>query len=241
MADPSDQAHWSRVARDWIEWARRPGHDVFWHYRAGLASLIGPGTDEAIDVGCGEGRVSRLLRQLGYRVTATDAVAEMVEAAREAGSADAYAVAPATALPFEDGRFGLVAAYNMLMDVDDLAATVAEARRVLRPGGRMIVSIVHPLRDRGSFAGDDAGAPFAVDADWFATRHFSGREERDGLAMDFAGWSRPLEAYVAALAGAGLAITGLREPRPDPGPLPARLEQARRLPIFLWLVAEPRP
>jgi hypothetical protein len=51
--------------------------------------------------------------------------------------------------------------------------------------------------------------------------------------MRFAGWSQPLEAYAAALEGAGLAITALREPVPD-----ARrtgLAQWRRLPLFLWL------
>ena len=85
----SDRRHWSRAARDWIEWARRPGHDAFWSYRKRLAELIGPGRGEALDVGCGEGRVSRLLRELGWRVTAADAVEEMVAAAREAGSAHA--------------------------------------------------------------------------------------------------------------------------------------------------------
>ena len=82
MSDP-DRAHWSRVAAAWVAWARRPGHDEFWYYRAGLADLIGRGDGEALDVGCGEGRVSRLLGELGYRVTATDAVPEMVAAARD--------------------------------------------------------------------------------------------------------------------------------------------------------------
>ena len=236
MGDP-DRAHWSRVAAAWVAWARRPGHDEFWYYRSGLADLIGRGDGEALDVGCGEGRVSRLLGELGYRVTATDAVPEMVAAAREAGSAADYAVAPASALPFAAARFPLVVAYNMLMDVDDLEGSIAELRRVIRPDGRLVISVVHPLRDRG--AGDDAG--FRVDGDWFASIPFAGRDERDGLTMDFAGWARPLPAYVAALAAAGFAVTALREPQPDPGPLPERLAHARRVPIFLWMVAEPHP
>ena len=112
---------------------------------------------------------------------------------------------------------------------------------MLRPDGRLIVSIVHPLTDRGGFQGEAIDAPFVLHSDWFAETRFQGREERDGLAVDFAGWSRPLEAYAAALEAAGLAITGLREPRPDPGPLPPHLARAARVPVFLWLVARPLP
>jgi 2-polyprenyl-3-methyl-5-hydroxy-6-metoxy-1,4-benzoquinol methylase len=86
-----DRVHWERVAREWTAWARKPGHDAFWSYRAALAEFVGPGSGEALDVGCGEGRVSRELKALGWRVTATDAVAAMVAAAREIDSADAYA------------------------------------------------------------------------------------------------------------------------------------------------------
>ena len=236
-----DRVHWSRAAHDWIEWARRPGHDAFWFYRSGLAALIGPGRGEALDVGCGEGRVARLLRELGYRVTAVDAVREMLAAARGAGSADAYAVAAAAALPFPDASFDLIVAYNVLMDLDDLAGALAEARRVIRADGRLVISIVHPLQDRGAFQSPGPDAVFALTADWFATTRFESRDARDGLAMDFAGWSRPLEAYVGALRGAGFALTDLREPPPDPGPLPGHLERARRVPMFQWLVADALP
>lgn len=240
-ADPEpDSAHWARVAADWIAWARRPGHDAFWYYRPALARVIGLGRGPALDVGCGEGRVSRLLRELGHRVTAADAVPAMVEAARAADSADAYSVAPASAMPFANGAFELVVAYNLLMDVDDLTGTLAELRRVLRDRGRLVVSLVHPLRDRGGFR----DGRFAVDGDWFATERFADREERDGLAVDFAGWMRPLPEYVAMLVGAGFAVTALHEPRPEPAPgtgaLPDRLGDALRVPIFLWIEAVPR-
>jgi SAM-dependent methyltransferase len=233
----ADRAHWARVAADWIAWARAPGHDAFWYYRAGLAALIGPGGGDALDVGCGEGRVSRLLGELGYRVTAADAVAEMVAVAGEADSAAEYAVAPVAALPFADARFPLVVAYNLLMDVDDLGAAVAELRRVIRPDGRLVLSIVHPLQDRGGLE----GVAFTLREDWFATLPFQGRDERDGLGVDFAGWARPLPAYVHALRRARFAVTDLREPRPVPAPLPAHLESAQRRPVFLWMVAEPHP
>ena len=232
----ADVAHWARIADEWIAWARTPGHDAFWSYRAALAALIGPGGGAAaLDVGCGEGRVSRLMGEIGWRVTACDPVAAFVAAAREAGSADAYAVAPAAALPFTDAAFDLVVAYNVLMDVEDIDAAARSIARVLRPGGRLVASVVHPLRDRGDFE----DGRFVVTGDWFATAAFAGREERDGLGVDFAGWSRPLGAYVEALGDAGLGVVRLVEPRPDP--VPPRLADALRLPIFAWLVAVPLP
>ena len=54
--------------------------------------------------------------------------------------------------------------------------------------------------------------------------------------MQFAGWSQPLEDYMAALEAAGLAITSLREPMPDAADTD-QLRQWSRIPLFLWLKA----
>lgn len=77
----SNHGHWSRIAAEWMAWARTPNHDAFWAYRASLLAFIGWGEGEALDVGCGEGRVSRVLKDCGYRVTATDPVEAFISAA----------------------------------------------------------------------------------------------------------------------------------------------------------------
>jgi ubiquinone/menaquinone biosynthesis C-methylase UbiE len=102
-----DYEHWARNADDWIAWARTPDHDAFWAYRAQLLDFIGTGKGNALEVGCGEGRVSRAIKECGYRVTAADPVEAFVVAAREAKSADDYRIAPVTSLPFEDHSFDL--------------------------------------------------------------------------------------------------------------------------------------
>ncbi len=96
-------------------------------YRCALARFVGSGTGNALEVGCGEGRISRELKRLGYRVTATDAVAALVEASRQANSADEYAVADGKDLPFGDGQFDLVMAYNVLQRSDDRAGRGSES------------------------------------------------------------------------------------------------------------------
>ncbi|MFD2261999.1 class I SAM-dependent methyltransferase [Lacibacterium aquatile] len=189
-----------------------------------------------MDLGCGEGRISRELTDLGWRVTASDIVPTMLEAAQQALSAKNYLLADAADLPVTDNQFDLVVAYNMLMDVEDVPGTVREIARVLKPRGHAIVSLVHPFVDRGRFAGKDVDAPFVVEGSYFGRERFEGSETRNGLTMDFAGWSQPLEAYAEAFTQAGLAITGLREPRPAIAPnLPPDMARWQRLPLFLWL------
>jgi ubiquinone/menaquinone biosynthesis C-methylase UbiE len=118
-----------------------------------LVAFIGRGQGEALDVGCGEGRVSRVLKDCGYRVTATDPVKAFVSAAEQAGSTDEYKVAAAANLPFADETFDRAIAYNMLMDIEDVPTALREIRRVLRASGTLVISIVHPFADRGRFAG----------------------------------------------------------------------------------------
>ncbi len=191
-----------------------------------MLAFIGPGEGEALDVGCGEGRVSRLLKDCGYRVTATDPVEEFISAAEQA---------------FADDTFDLAIAYNVLMDIEDVPTALREIGRVLRPSGILVISIVHPFADRGHFVGPEPDAPFVIHNSYFGRERFEGIEKRNGLQMHFAGWSQPLESYMLALEGAGFAVSALREPIPDASEAWAHLERWRRIPLFLWLKARPVP
>jgi SAM-dependent methyltransferase len=236
-----DIEHWSRIAAEWTAWARAPNHDAFWAYRASLLAFIGQGAGDALDVGCGEGRVSRVLKECGYRVTAVDPVEQLISAAEQAGSADAYKIASAADLPFKNCSFDLAVAYNVLMDVEDVPAALKEVMRVLRPSGTLVISIVHPFADRGRFAGPQAKAPFVLQKSYFGRERFEGTEVRNGLQMHFAGWSQPLESYMAALESAELAVTSLREPVPDTGDKGSHMERWNKVPLFLWLKARLLP
>jgi SAM-dependent methyltransferase len=236
-----DIEHWSRIAAEWTAWARAPNHDAFWAYRASLLAFIGQGAGEALDVGCGEGRISRVLKDCGYRVTAVDPVEQLISAAERAGSADAYKIAAAADLPFENCSFDLAVAYNVLMDVEDVPTALKEVRRVLRPSGTLVISIVHPFADRGRFAGPEANAPFVLQRSYFGRERFEGTEVRNGLQMHFAGWSQPPESYMTALECVEFAVTSLREPVPDTGDNRSHMERWSRVPLFLWLKARLPP
>ncbi|WP_028938072.1 class I SAM-dependent methyltransferase [Pseudonocardia spinosispora] len=234
----STDFHWERYAGEWIEWVRTPDHDAFWVYVQQFREFLPPPGSHTLDLGCGEGRVSRELTDLGHRVTASDLSPSLLEAAERAGSAADYRLADAAALPFADDSFDRVVAYNVLMDVPDVPAAVAEVARVLAPGGEFTMSVVHPFADRCTV--DDSGR-FVMAGDYLTGGVFSAAETRAGLDMHWDGWSRPLHEYFDALTSAGLAVTAMREPKPErvDGPY-SGLEPWRRMPLFLWLNARHR-
>jgi SAM-dependent methyltransferase len=232
--------HWEGVASDWIDWARAPGHDAFWAYRAALLAFLPEPGRATLDLGCGEGRVARELTALGHTVTAADYAPSLVAAARQAASARDYVVADAGALPFGAGAFDRIVAYNVLMDVPDMPRAVAEARRVLAPDGTLTVSLVHPFADRGRFTSDEPDAPFSLAGTYFGRQHFRNDLTEGRHRMTFDGWSYPLQDYMAAFAAAGLAVTGLREPVPDADGFPA-MAVWTRVPLFIWINLRPLP
>jgi SAM-dependent methyltransferase len=216
--------------------ARIPGHDAYWYYRDSFFDrLVPPPRGRTLDVGCGEGRTTRDLVARGHRVVAIDASPTLVRHARAAHPDGIYLLADAAALPFPDATFDLAVAYNSLMDVADMPASIREGARVLRLNGRLCVSVTHPINDAGSFSGDDPDAVFTIEGAYFGRRRFEGTFEQDGLKMTLPGWCYPIEDYAIALEAAGLMIEALREPTPV-GARP-ELERWRRLPMFLQLRA----
>jgi SAM-dependent methyltransferase len=211
-------------AQGWLAWARTPGHDAYWTYRDAFFALVPEPGAATLEVGCGEGRVARDLVARGHRVTGLDASPTLLHAAAQADPASRYVEGPAEALPFEDGAFDLVVAYNSLMDVADMPAAVREAGRVLAPGGRLCACITHPLPDAGAWRDDET---YAVTERYLEQRWFSGSMERKGLEFTFDGWCYPLEAYARALEAAGLLIEALREPADPAG------GRWARVPMFL--------
>ncbi len=89
----------------------------------------------------------------------------------------------AAALPWDDQAFDLAIAYMSLQDVDDLPGVLAEIARVLEPGGRLCLAIVHPLN-----------RPPEALADLFEEHRLAEEFEPDGLRMTFESIDRPLEA-----------------------------------------------
>jgi SAM-dependent methyltransferase len=107
--------------------------------------LAGHGPGTCLDVGCGTGFHLPLLHELGWALTGVELSADQLHFAR--GRADNYAEllqADAAHLPFANDSFDLVFSAFTHTDMDDFAAVVHEAARVLTPAGRFVYLGVHP-------------------------------------------------------------------------------------------------
>jgi SAM-dependent methyltransferase len=228
---------WEREAENWVRWARTPGHDVYWSYRDAFFDEVVPTPGRrTLDIGCGEGRVSRDLAARRHRVTGVDLSPTLVRHARAADERGAYVAADAAALPFRDEAFDLAVAYNSMQNVLDLHAAAGEAARVLSPGGRFCICMTHPTTDAGHFEGDQPDAAFVIDTPYLEPRWVEATCARDGLTMTFAGPAHPLQEYSRALERAGFLIEMIREP----AMAVARTESDTRwqlMPLFLFLRA----
>jgi SAM-dependent methyltransferase len=223
---------WERNAADWVRWARKPGHDSYWRFhRSRFLDLVPPPGRLTVDVGCGEGRVSRDLAELGHRVVGVDASPTMVAAAREGDPGGDYVVADAAALPFPDGHADLVVAFMSLMDVDDMPAAVAELARVLEPGGKLALAVIHPINSAHEVDRVHPEGRLVLTENYFDRRRYTDTIERDDVQMTFESRHWTLEDYFDALLAAGFRVDALREVA-DP-------EHARwsRYPLFLHLLA----
>ena len=185
-----------------------------YYARPAILNLAGDVTGRRIlDAGCGTGPLSEALRDQGALVTGIDSSAGMLQLARQRLGADAdlHLADLGSPLPFPDGAFDDVIASLVLHYLRDWTAPLAELRRVLRPGGRLIASVDHP------FAADLMRREAGRDADYFATSNWTAEWTMSGQTARMSFWHRPLHAMTDAFTAAGFRISVISEPPPAPG------------------------
>jgi SAM-dependent methyltransferase len=162
-----------------------------------------------LDAGCGSGPLAAALRDRGAVVTGVDASAGMLALARRRLGHD-VALQQADLrdrLPFADGAFDDVVASLVLHYLEDWGATLAEFRRVLRPGGRLLASVDHP------FVAYTLQEPRP---DYFATTTYTFDWKLEGRSAPMLFWRKPLHAMTDAFTTAGFRLSVISEPQPDP-------------------------
>ncbi len=230
---PGDATEWDQDADRWIEWTRTPGFDAYWAYRGAFFDDVLPNAGwRTLEIGCGEGRVTRDLVARGHHVVAVEPAPRLLAAARAArAKGEHYVVADGAQLPLADTSFDAVVAYNVLQVVDDLEATLCEIARVLVNGGHLCACIAHPVTDLGDWIEGAGDRRLAIRTDYFESRRVEDTITLDGHTMTFRGWTHSLEDYSRALEEAGFTIDRIREPRPAVEA--ATFDRWRAEPLFL--------
>ncbi len=152
---------YSRQAERYDE-TRAASPSVLRPLREALAGAPGP---RLADIGGGTGNYALALRGEGWEPVVVDRSAEMLALAAAKGLETVRA--DAQRLPFEDESFDAATMISMLHHVEDRDAALAEARRILRPGGRLVLK---------GFAGEDAASLWILDyfpssRPWMAATH----------------------------------------------------------------------
>ncbi len=242
MTPPSEPDDlWERHA-DWWQGGFTEGADAeYVEQILPLAAHWLEGAERVLDVGCGEGQLSRLAAAAGAEiVVGVDPTWAQVEVAARRGGGVGYARAGAAGLPFGPATFDHVVACLVFEHIRDVDDAIAEVARVLAPGGRFLFFLNHPLLQApGSGWIDDR----ILDEQYWRIGPYlvednSLQEVDKDVFIPFI--HRPLSRYVNAMADAGLFVRRMEEPPPLPGFL-ARAEEyvaAATIPRLLFLRAE---
>jgi SAM-dependent methyltransferase len=196
-----------------------------------------------LDVGCGEGQVARLALTNGATTAiGIDPTWTQLTVAAERGGGATYVRGGAATLPFADTTFDAAVACLVFEHITDLDEAIAELARVLRPGGRFLFLLNHPLLQTPNSGWIDDQVLDPPEQYWRIGPYLVEDETIEEVEKDvFIPFiHRPLSRYLNALADVGLTLRRMEEPAPPPGFLAraAEYEAAATIPRLLFLLLE---
>lgn len=251
-------AHWEGNAETWTTYSRR-GYDIYrdaLNTPAFLELLPSVAGLKGLDLGCGEGTNTRAVAKLGAAMTGLDIAPTFLRHARETEAQDPlgidYVLGDGLTIDFADGNFDFVTAFMSMMDMADQRGVLKEVHRVLRPGGFLQFSILHPcfVPPTRKNVRDERGEPIAVQiADYFDEADgkverwvFSSIPKEEAVTLtpfSIPRFHRTLTTWVSMLVEAGLTIQAFGEPMASEEVARAEpvVADTRVAPIFLHIRA----
>ena len=247
---PDNHAAWETIAKMYQEeHARFDPERLRWTrgiYEDELRLLDDIRGQRALVLGCGDGRDAVALTKLGAIVVGVDFAARQLASARTLAAkhgADnaSFVEGDITDLSrFDDASFDLALSIHALDFVEHAHRVLAEAERVLRPGGVLALAVLHPWNQIFTNT-----APYRAERSYWAPDvDFNWDEERFGGTVRLRAWRRTLHEWIEILDACGFAIERLREPyQGDIAVAEAEgfdIERARLMPQMLIIKARKR-
>ncbi|WP_353357633.1 class I SAM-dependent methyltransferase [Intrasporangium sp. DVR] len=189
-----------------------------WYARPAVLDLLGDVAGRRVlDAGCGSGPLLADLRERGASVAGFDASPAMVRLARErlGDAADLKVADLSQPIPYDAGSFDDALAVLVLHYLEDWSRPLAELRRVLRPGGRLVVVVNHPVIPPVMYP----------EVNYFATVPNEEEYDFDGVCATLTIWYRSLSAMSESFTAAGFRISAICEPPVSPDTPPELLPQ----------------
>lgn len=230
---------WDRHAQWWIDGFTDGADPEYVEQIIPLALEELEGFGTVLDVGCGDGQISRALASRGAAVTGIDPTERNLEVARERAGGPVYVKAGADDLPFDDASFDAVVACLVFEHIDDVDGAIAEVARVLRPGGQFSFFLNHPLLQTPGSGWIDDHIIEPPEQYWRIGPYLVETESIEEVEKDvhIRFLHRPLSRYVNALTAHGLHLRRMLEPSPPRGFLDRAPEYAlaHTIPRLLYL------
>jgi SAM-dependent methyltransferase len=230
---------WERNAQWWQEGFTEGADPEYEEQIIPLAAECLEGATRVLDVGAGEGQLSRVASRLGAWAVGLDPTMAQLATARARGGGPRYARGTAESLPFGDASFDAVLACLVFEHIVDVVGPIAEVARVLAPAGRFVFMLNHPLLQapQSGWVVDHMLDESYWRVGPYLVEEVVMEELSPGVQLPFA--HRPLSQYVNAMAAHGLFIERMEEPKPPEGFLALAQEyrEAATIPRLLLMVA----
>ena len=241
MSEPDANAQLWEAHADW--WQREFTDGVDPEYTEQIIPLIlewTAGFERVLEVGTGEGQVARAIAAVhGSSVVGIDPTVNQIDEAIRRGGGPEYQLAGAESLPFDDASFDAVVCCLVFEHIDAADEALSEVARVLRPGGRFVFCLNHPLLQTPGSGWIDDQILDPPEQYWRVGPYLDESVMLEEVAKDvFLPYvHRPLSRYVNALAANGLFVELMLEPVPPPGflAMATEYEAAASIPRLLFL------
>ncbi len=237
----SENDLWDRYAQWWIDGFTDGADPEYVEQIIPLACEELQDFRVVLDVGCGDGQISRALARQGSEVLGVDPTQQHIDVAIERGGGPTYVVGSATSLPVVDGSQDAVVACLVFEHIDDVDGAIAEVARVLKTGGQFSFFLNHPLLQTPGSGWIDDHIIDPPEQYWRIGPYLVETESIEEVEKDvyIRFLHRPLSRYVNALLAHGLVIQRMLEPSPPQGFLDRAPEYAlaHTIPRLLYLRA----